>query len=205
MENQKIIFFDFDGVIIDSYGMSLDILRLQNPSLTDDQFKHYFDGNVYEHIQESGRQEISFTDFFKSYRQRILDKPLIPSIDEIIITLSKQYRLVIISSTPTDIIGGFSEKYKLRAAFFDILGSDVGTNKVQKYNQVLHNLHSAPTQAIQITDTLGDIREAEQSGVTSIAVTWGYHNRETLEQGKPLIIVSDPRETITAVKEYFGD
>lgn len=56
-----------------------------------------------------------------------------------------------------------------------------------------------PKDAVFITDTLGDIREARECDIDSIAVTWGFHERKTLEKGNPIVIVSDPRELFVEI------
>ena len=51
-----------------------------------------------------------------------------------------------------------------------------------KFNVVLED-------AVFITDTLGDVKEAKKLNIKTIAETFGFHNRERLEQGDPYIIV----------------
>ena len=40
-----------------------------------------------------------------------------------------------------------------------------------------------------VTDTLGDIKEANKLNIKTIAETFGFHNRQRLEKGKPYAIV----------------
>ena len=70
---------------------------------------------------------------------------------------------------------------------------------------MLSKYSTEPTEAIFITDTLGDIEEGKKCGVKSIAVTWGYHPIETLKKGEPYKIISEQHELIDAIKEYFID
>ena len=55
--------------------------------------------------------------------------------------------------------------------------------------------------AVFITDTVGDIVEARECGVRSIAVSWGFHEIETLEKARPAKIVSTPADLLRAIKE----
>lgn len=105
----------------------------------------------------------------------------------------------IVSSTITPPIHSYLEKNNLRHYFDSILGADVERSKVVKLQSV-QELH--PNREMYfITDTLGDIREAEKVGIKSIAVTWGYHDKAMLEQGNPRAIVNTAEElteTVTA-------
>lgn len=55
-------------------------------------------------------------------------------------------------------------------------------------------------ECIFITDTLGDILEANEVGIGTIAVDFGYHERKRLEKGNPLKIISKFEELIETVK-----
>lgn len=60
-----------------------------------------------------------------------------------------------------------------------------------------------PQKTIFITDTLGDMREAEKCNVKCIAITGGYHEEETLRKGNPILITDSGKEIIRAVASYF--
>ncbi|WKZ23867.1 MAG: HAD hydrolase-like protein [Candidatus Dojkabacteria bacterium] len=92
------------------------------------------------------------------------------------------------------------EKYNLRHYFGNILGVDVEKSKVIKLQSVQKLHHNR--EMYFITDTLGDIREAEKVGIEAIAVTWGYHDKAMLEQGNPRAVVNsieELAETVTAI------
>ena len=55
-----------------------------------------------------------------------------------------------------------------------------------------------------MTDTLGDIREGNIAGVQTIGVTWGVHDRETLEKGSPLAIVDTVFELRDTIERFFN-
>jgi len=60
-----------------------------------------------------------------------------------------------------------------------------------------------PGNCVFVTDTLGDMREAAEVGISSIAVSWGFQKHATLEQGKPFRVVDKPADLATAVRAYF--
>lgn len=76
-------------------------------------------------------------------------------------------------------------------------------SKIIKINSILKKYNIEPNDTVFITDTLGDIKEAKECGVKSIAVTWGLHDRETLEKGNPVAIIDDPRELLRVIEKVL--
>lgn len=65
------------------------------------------------------------------------------------------------------------------------------------------NYNADSANYLFVTDTLGDIREAEKCNIKSIAVAWGYHPVTTLEKGNPIAIVQTPKELVEAIRTSF--
>ncbi len=84
------------------------------------------------------------------------------------------------------------------------MGADVHKSKVEKIKMVFEKYSIGPKDCIFITDTLGDMREAEKTGIDAIGVTWGFHKIETLEQGEPFRLVETPPALATAIADYFA-
>lgn len=125
-------------------------------------------------------------------------------MDGIIQSLAAQHDLAIVSSTVSSSIRAFLTQTRLDSFFFDILGNDVATSKAEKIQRILTKRELDPARCLMITDTLGDIRESTEVGVPTIAVTWGYHDRFTLEKGSPFAIVEHPSELETEIEKFFG-
>ena len=64
--------------------------------------------------------------------------------------------------------------------------------------------HTNAAQCVFVTDTLGDMREAQEHSVGTIGCSWGVHPRATLEKGMPFRIVDSPLELLDAVGDYFA-
>ena len=79
------------------------------------------------------------------------------------------------------------------------MGGDIHRSKVAKIQMILKKHGIKPAEAIFITDTLGDMREAIKCGVLSIGVTWGFHEKERLQKGNPFVIVETPQELPKAI------
>jgi len=199
----KIIFFDFDGVIVDSFDFCY-VIRNSISHVSKEEYKKMFEGNINDVASISPvKKTDSFADFFAEYTPELMKCQPYPGIAEAIEKLSKDNMLFIVSSTTTGPIISFLKQYGLEHFFKEVLGNDVEKSKVKKISMVLDRYKTNPAQAIFITDTLGDIKEASECLVKSIAVTWGYHDKATLEKGNPHKIVDLIGELVPAAREYF--
>jgi phosphoglycolate phosphatase len=44
---------------------------------------------------------------------------------------------------------------------------------------------------------VGDIKEGRLAGVTTVAVTWGWHSKEKLQAAGPDLLVEEPEGLLT--------
>ena len=203
------ILFDFDGVIADSFAPAFEIQKMICPALDEDSYRRRFEGNINDwedpintHTAEC-RHDI---DFFVEYIPRMRNEVQIkPGMTEVITQLGKEYTLVMISSTITSPIQEFMEKHNLASHFVEIMGNDVHTSKVEKIKTVFGRYGTSAGNCLFITDTLGDMREADKMGVGTIGVTWGFHASETLQRGGPFCLVGEPQFLPNAVADYFAN
>ena|SRR3989338_6811055 len=131
-------------------------------------------------------------------RSRELEMP--QSLKNLVHKLNENYRLAIVSSTPSGLIAKILKQTNVHQYFSDICGADIHTSKVVKNKMLLHKYKTDPSDAVFITDTVGDILEARECGIKSIAVTWGSHNEKTLKKAKPNKIVSAPDDLLQAIE-----
>jgi phosphoglycolate phosphatase len=206
MQPNKFILFDFDGVIIDSFESAFKIEKMlrKNDEFTKDHFRKNFEGNFFEEREKMQKVDYTPQQFYEAYQPIFIELQPVPHISEALQVLSESYPLIIISSAVTDNIHSWLEKNGLASYFVDILGADVHRSKVEKFKSVFESHHVASSDCVFITDTLGDIREADQLHIRTIAVTYGCHPKETLEKGKPFTFVDSPIELVDAVKRALS-
>ena len=125
-------------------------------------------------------------------------------MDDAIKKLHGAYTLAVISSTSVSGITQFLDAHNLSGYFSDILGRDSHHSKVEKMRMIFEKYNVTAAQCVYITDTLGDMREAQAHEMGTIASTWGVHPRETLEKGIPFRILNTPQELPDAVDDYFA-
>lgn len=187
----KLVIFDFDGVLLETSHISHGIIKKTNPHISFEDFQKMSHGNFHDSYQ-SGNPIVQYTPdptYTEQYRDQILECSMSGDIETAVKDLSEEYTLCIVSSAFESSIRDFLDRDNLTRHFSDILGADTHTSKVVKLQSLLDKYEIDPQDSIFITDTLGDILESNTVQIRSIGVLWGLHDRETLERGNPTIII----------------
>lgn len=199
---KPLIIFDFDGVLVDSFGAAFETVREHQPDreISADEYRACFEGNAYE-VADAKNFCFVFRDFFDHYLPRLLACKPAEGIEDAIRTLATAHTLAIISSTDSSVLQKWLEANHLLSYFTDILGADVSRSKVEKFSMLFKKYKIEGKDCLFVTDTLGDLREAEASGVPSIAVTYGWHSEERLQKGKFIAMVGRPSEIVEVIEK----
>lgn len=196
----KLIIFDFDGVLVDTLIPSYEICLEKNENLSPEKYKTFFEGNIHDAFKIKGKLTPD-PDFSKKYDECTRELKIPQELKILVQNLEAKYALAIVSSTHTSSIKDILVRGDLANAFGDILGNDINTSKVIKIKMLLEKYKISQDEAVYITDTTGDVNEARECGVKSIAVTWGFHNKETLEKANPAKIIDNPQDLIKTIEE----
>jgi len=195
----KAIIFDFDGVIHDTFEMIFNIRKKLYPNITREEYLSYFNGNIFDTGIKPNKQEtIKFKELeYEAFKKLKLEKNIRKEIEK----LSKKYQMFIISSNSINNLNMYFENNNFTHIFKEILAVEAHKSKVEKFKMLFNKYHLNPEDCIFITDTLGDILEANKIGIKSIACTFGFHNEQTLKRGNPFKIVSHFEEIREIIKE----
>jgi phosphoglycolate phosphatase-like HAD superfamily hydrolase len=98
------------------------------------------------------------------------------------------------------------EKAGIQNMFDWVASADVSKDKVEKFAMIQERYAAKKEDLLFITDTQGDIREADRAGIATIAVLWGSHdesyfNREPHENLKG--IVASPAELKECISKFY--
>jgi phosphoglycolate phosphatase len=196
----SLFLFDFDGVLADSLDLYAEAVtrcleRIGTPIVKNRaDYLALFDGNFYESMAARGVDLAAFALTAKEILPRIdydTMKPfagLIPVLE----TLYKHHSLVVISSNGYRTIRAMLTRFGFDPYFREIFGSDFLFSKKEKIDHALEKYAIPREEAFYIGDTAGDIVEARAAGVRSVAVTWGWHDRERLIAVHPDFVVDTP-------------
>lgn len=191
---KKLLIFDFDGVIEDTFELSFGFFKKQFPDITREEYRSLFDGNFYEVAKEKGIPMKDMGAFYLQYHSALKTITTDPAITRTLLALHERFTLAIVSSSFDDSIVAYLKGNDIAGLFSDVWGVKKNTSKVEKLEELVRKYGVRKKDSFFITDTLGDIREAAVAGIPAIAVTWGFHPKERLAQGNPSAIVSTPQE-----------
>ncbi len=205
----KVILFDFDGTIADTYQA---IASITNQLSTEFGYKTLNQEELLLIKNLSSREivkrsEISFFKLpFLLRRVRLeLSKEIaklesIQGIDQILLQLKHLgYVLGIVTSNNQENVDIFLAKNQL-AHLFDYVYS--GTSVFGKHrviNQVIREHRLDKTDVIYVGDETRDIRSARKSRISVIAVSWGFNAPEILSEHQPDYLVDHPSELLGAI------
>lgn len=202
--NKKLVMFDFDGVLINTIEWSFDLHKKHNPNFTREKFDSFVEGNFIDGIEKAVEEgHIIPKNWGEKYGEFVMRLTINDILHDSVLHLASKYILAVVSSTPNNFIKNYLEKENIYECFSDLCGADVHKSKVFKINTLLDKYSIRPENAVFVTDTLGDIKEARECNVSSIAVLWGQHGRESLEKGKPFKIIDDPRDLVPSIEDVL--
>jgi phosphoglycolate phosphatase len=198
----KSVVFDFDGVLADSFEFHRErVGKFIGCDLSIQEYKDIHNGNFFDEDLNKKFKGVNWQD----YRDLIYDEQIVWDLDEnireVVKFLSNNYDLSIITSAGTRNIEGCLGHNSLSDCFQDILGAESSVLKTDRFKYLFKKYNLVPDDFIFVTDTLGDIKEANEVDVKSIAVDFGFHDKETLKKGNPLKIISNFNEISDIIKE----
>jgi len=186
MEN---IIFDFDGVICDTVD---ELYKIHNRILEKiskkDMLNNVFDKNPREYIKKFSSEKID--EFEGEWKKHYKTLEVEKEIKQELSILSKKYNLFIVSSNTEYNLKYYLNKNGMNDFFKDIYGVETHHLKYDKFKLLFDKYNLTLEKSIFVTDTLGDLIEANKFSLKSIAVDFGFHTREKLEQASPYKIVS---------------
>lgn len=203
---RQLVIFDLDGVLYDSSAIAFEGLRAIFPGLTEEIMNEILSGNFHEEIKKLTLSKAEVTEEERlarkaKYTELKSRAPLFPGIKELLHEVKSHgfYLALNTSATQHNCVPLLERQgvYEL----FDYVGTkEAGERKTEKFVHILEKFSLTARDSVFVTDTLGDLREAETVGVPTIAVTYGAHSREffTRELHTNLVAIVDTVEELKA-------
>lgn len=211
----KLIIFDFDGVLTDTfetfYPLIRDGMASIDKKLTRDEYRDFFIGNVHQGFKDFIRNEKEFK-LFSKFRKTNYDRyyyggknkaKLFNETPKLLKLLRGKFTLTIASSGQKKNIDTLLKRAGLRN-FFKLVLADSSLSKEGMIKKILNKFKAKPEEAIMITDTAGDISIAKDLGLKTIGVTWGFQSKKTLLSTKPDHISPSFENLISILKKEKG-
>ena len=211
MAKTKLVMFDYDGTIADTFMLTCHIynefFRMFNidKSLTKRQYQELFEVDWRKCLKKLGitkkEDQKKCADVYSKIARDFTDEiRLYPKIRTTLIELRKKYKLAVVSN-------GFKEHIIDRLAFldiekyFDYVGGNEDGEKPSPdpLLKCLEHFNIKSEEAVYIGDMDGDIIAARAAKLKkAIAVNYGYHYHERLQDAD--VIVNHPLDILKYVE-----
>jgi len=206
MKKNKIIIFDFDGVVVSSCRMGFEINKELITDLEYIEIQRWGEGNIYQAKLRDGVDTVQQNEYyFREYSQRVMELAPMDGIKEVLKDIDELgYSIVIVSSSSKNSIEDFLKKYDLEKCFMEIMGKEVGDGKAKKIRMVLEKYKINPKETLMVTDTVGDVKEAKEVGLKTIGTIWGLHEAERLKQNGADFVAEKPEDILIGLKKLLA-
>ncbi|BAU09566.1 phosphoglycolate phosphatase [Leptolyngbya sp. NIES-3755] len=202
----NVILFDFDGTIVDSVDVGVEIT---NRLALEFGFPP-FDQATLEELKNLGsrgalkRSKIPvwklpflIRRFTAELNREIPHLELFPEMKETLLELKQQGNFLgIVSTNSIKNIQEFLRVQNLTSTFDVISASYSLFGKSRLIQKIMRQQKLQPSQIYYVGDETRDIEAAKTSGVNSIATTWGLNSAEILLQHHPDFLIDCPKELL---------
>jgi phosphoglycolate phosphatase len=201
----SLFLFDFDGVLADSLDLYADAVarcleHIGTPIVKGkEDYLDLFDGNFYESMAARGVDLAAFAQAAKEILPAIDYNAMKPfsGLIPVLAALQKDHILAVVSSNGSGTIRKMLARFGFDPYFREVFGFEFLFSKKEKIGHALEKYGILREKAFYIGDTAGDILEARSAGIRSVAVTWGWHDRERLLAVHPDFLIDTPEGLLT--------
>jgi len=211
MTKPKVIIFDFDGTIADSFEIFLEALNTvtrRSRPLTASEVEDLRRSSTKQIIKKLGikpwQLPVLITKGRREISARMERVAAFTGIPEALKELSTRYGIYILSTNSEENIATFLRKYGLtndiRGIYANIglLGKAKGLKRLQK-KEALNII-----DCVYVGDETRDIEAARGVGMKTVAVRWGYGNPDTLRSYMPYALADTPQSLASILSEMAG-
>lgn len=205
----KVVLFDFDGTIADTYNA---IAKITNNLSAEFGYKALSSEELLLLRNLSSREVVKLAEIsiFKipflvrrvraELSKEIADLPPIEGMLEVLWELKHQgYKLGIITSNNRENVELFLQKNQLSSLFSYIYSSTAIFGKHRVIERAVREHNLSKSQVIYVGDETRDIRSARKSKIGIIAVSWGFNSAAILQKYQPNYLVNHPQELLKAI------
>lgn len=195
------IFFDYDGVLVDSLELCVKSCKFACKELKfDGKFptNPYIDLNPVTYTEVAKRLNLDPVEFENLATKYVNDNlnclKLFDGTKEILEILSKKYTLFVLSSTKKETVEKSLKNKEILKYFKEVYG---GTEIPKKQRLQTH----ASKNSVMIGDTVSDMSAAKYAKVYAIGALWGWQDENMLKEAD--VLVKNHLELLKAIEEHF--
>jgi phosphoglycolate phosphatase len=191
--------FDFDGVIADSLnGQSGAFVETMAENglhhlASPERFLDFLDDNWFASLAAAGVPHEVAGQVDDSIGE--LPSPeLFPGMAAVMERLAEAHTVVVITSSRTGFVERILEEHGVTAVT-EVIGSDKDVSKTRRI-KAARSRFGPERPAWYVGDTVGDIVEARDAGVRTVAAAWGWHGPERLGRAHPDRLAHEPHDLL---------
>ena len=199
-----LILFDYDGVLADTLGDMILFAQQVCDELGVDHIVTPQDLNSLEIMsfatygQQLGVPEHLVNEFvrraIKKFSGKHTPPELFTGMDEVLKKLSAHNSIAIVTGSASPSVKNFLAAHGLLEYVQAIYGLDMPGSKSEKILSAKTRFAQDNENIYLVGDSLSDIRAAKETGIKSIAVSWGHQSLEKLSSAAPDHLVHSPQE-----------
>lgn len=201
---KKIIIFDLDGTIANSFDILVEILndiaKQFNLELSKNEITQLIrNENLKDIIKKFKINKIKL--FFlllkikKKMRDKIININSVPEIKEMIKKLDNKYTLILLTSNNKKNTEAFLKKENLNYFSKKYFSSGL-FNKNKMILKIIKENKYNLNEILYIGDEVRDIQSCKLANIDIVAVTWGFNSKELLQKYSPNYLIKKPSEII---------
>lgn len=205
----KLLIFDFDGTIADTFAAGLEILNVLSEEFG---YRRLEGADIEKARDMRTRQLMKFLGIPMAKMSRLARRgseelssrmdgvqPL-PGMAEAVRELKSQgFSLGIITSNTDSNVATFLRKFDLEVFDFVRCSSKL-LGKAHEIRSVMKERKIAPRDVFFIGDETRDIEASQKAGIRIAAVTWGYNSARSLEAMKPDLVFNQAGDLVDYLK-----
>ena len=199
----RLLLFDFDGTVADTFQCGLEILNLMAPEF---RYRRLEEADVARARDMRTRELTKFLGIPATRLPKIskrgkeelnkrMDKiqPFEGMVDLVRNLHAGGFRLGILTSNSEENVAVFLKKFGIELFDFVCTSSKL-TGKARVIRKILKEHKLKPMQVLLVGDEVRDIEAAQETGIHMAAVTWGYNSRKSLGALNPDHLIETPEE-----------
>jgi phosphoglycolate phosphatase len=199
-----LIIFDYDGTLTNTFEFNYRVikkyLKTQNIKFNKKDFIWIGSKNPFERFKQFGLTTKQINDLIFDLEKESIAKDSstlrYAGIKNLIKKISKEHKVMVISSNTGKVIKHFLKNNKMTKYITEIQGAEKEKSKVIKLKKIIKKYKQ---DAIYIADSAGDVIEARQAKVKSVAVSWGFTPLKILKLVKPNYLVNKPEQILKII------
>ena len=202
------IFLDWDGVVVDSTQLYLDLLKricVQHnkvlPVTNVEAFRSWYRSNWEENFYEVGFTHQEYLQICEEYPDTLdyQEAPFFEGVEELIRELAASHRLIVVSTAPTQPIITRLRQAGLHHLFESVTGSDDGSTE-KEARLAGHLARLGSKTGVMVGDTDLDVYAGRANGLSTVGVGYGMVDESRLRAAKPDFIATRPDELGEAIR-----